>query len=341
MTRMRRVVDVAFLFTTVLVLGCSAGQMATTPVRSVPATGQAKYVYVVQPRSATAGSSVLQLSAQANGSTAPLSALTVSGANATSVFVDTSGDIWVAGVPCCAVINTGTVQMYTAGASGTSLPTRAVSGAAESNNYMSAQSFWVDSSGQLFIAGLTDSVSVYASGATTPNRFIQGSLTGLTAPTALVVDGLANIYVANNDAASPSILVFSATANGNAAPVRTITSATGTLAGMTGLALDSAGNLYVSLNQGGVASVEVFPSTASGATSAARTIAGAATGLGTAVGLNVDGAGYLYVLNEATANGTSTPDVLVFAPGATGNASPAQQLTSTAWTAASGQIGLE
>jgi hypothetical protein len=90
--------------------------------------------------------------------------------------------------------------------------------------------------------------------------------------------------------------------------------------------VDSAQNIYVANTNSG--NVLVFSSTETGNVAPSRVLAGTATGITTPVGLAVDSAGDIYVASFNQPSNSSL--VLEFAPGATGNVSPARTLTAVA-----------
>jgi 6-phosphogluconolactonase (cycloisomerase 2 family) len=257
---------------------------------------------------------------------------------------DPSGRVYLAnGRPYNRII------VYAAGASGDATPTDSIAG---SNTGLSdPQGIALDATGRLYVANGGDrSIRVYAAGATgnaTPIATIAGSNTGLNAPTGIAVDSTGQVYVANRPGTSTpdAVTVYAAGATGNVTPKATITGSATGLSWPFGVVLDAAGRLYVaneSCNSGGgggfcssgTGSITVYAAGATGNATPVAVIAGGTTGLLFPRGLALGSGGWLYVANY----GGHPPDyqlppnpsdILVFAPGVTGNAAPAATI---AWS---------
>jgi hypothetical protein len=182
----------------------------------------------------------------------------------------------------------------------------------------SPQAIAIDAAGRLYVANLSlsgstnGSITVYAPGATGdagPTATIGGSNTQLSYPTALGFDHAGRLYVINSG--TGSLTVYAPGATGNVAPT-----ATRLFAGAAGIALDAADRLYVaSSTPSGAARIDIYKLEASGTFTRTDTIAGPNTGLSPGA-IAVDPAGWLYVAARYDA-------ILNYAPGATGNATPA------------------
>jgi hypothetical protein len=206
----------------------------------------------------------------------------------------------------------------------------------------------VDGTGNLYVGGTTSSsgpfasaeVLIYApgaSGSATPSRTIAGTLTGMSVPGlsgigALALDNSGNLYVSSyvniGGILSPGVSIFSNTANGNVAPTKVI----GVNASPGQIAVDSANNIYAAggtLAQANV--ILIFNANSTGNAPPTSMIAGSNTMLEDVVGIEVDSAGNIYVAN-GNANGVSTPSILVFSAGSTGNAVPVRTIAGAATT---------
>lgn len=121
------------------------------------------------------------------------------------------------------------------------------------------------------------------------------------------------------------ILEYANGAHGKATPINTIAGSRTGLAQPLGLAFAANGNLYVGNNTNSAANIEVFSPTASGNSAPIATISGSNTKLADIWQIAFDnsyyGSGRLLVADSS--NG-----LLVFAPGASGNASPGQAITN-------------
>jgi sugar lactone lactonase YvrE len=174
-----------------------------------------------------------------------------------------------------------------------------------------------DPAGNVYLGTYTDirEYTAGSSGAATPARSILLASSGITYPNAVTADATGNIYVA--DFPTSSIENFSAAASGSAAPSRILS---GTLTGLTfpsQIALDGAGNLYVLnlnvQNPSSPSSILVFGPKANGNVAPDRVLNEIASGM------TVDSSGDVYILPFG--------GVEVFAPGASGNATPIRTIS--------------
>jgi len=152
----------------------------------------------------------------------------------------------------------------------------------------------------------------------------------------VAVDGAGNIYVAENEGLSNSLVVVYAP--GSYTPSRTITMPTGsTIIGGYGadggpVTVDTAGNIYIATSNGATTtndSIYVFGPTANGAATPIRTIFGSLTQLQNPTQFALDAAGDLYAV---MANSDILPPILVMYPaGSSGNVAPTL-ITSSQYT---------
>ena len=151
----------------------------------------------------------------------------------------------------------------------------------------------------------------------------------------VAVNSSGEIFV--TDPAADRILVFAANASGTVKPVASIGGVSTTILSPSAIAFDSRGDLLIANEgrQGEGASITVFASKARGDIAPARRIAGPATSLSDPVAVAVDSHGAIYVIDAAAR------DVLVFAPGASGNQAPVRRLAIAGYTARELAIGAD
>jgi hypothetical protein len=189
-----------------------------------------------------------------------------------------------------------------------------------------------------------------ASGNTAPEEMITGAtlpggVNQILQVSAVAVGTSGQIYVVNGNAVLPpgingQILIFPAGAQNVATPVGVLEGTQTQLAGPVGIVLAGDGTLYVS-NEGADSStfdgsITVYAPGAQGNAAPTRVISGQNTGLVDPVGMALDSAGYLYVANgyfvpDQMDNNdfTLTGEVLVFAPGASGDVAPVRTISGS------------
>jgi len=188
----------------------------------------------------------------------------------------------------------------------------------------------IGNDGSLYVSNEgANSITVFAAGSTgnaTPSITIQGVNTGLNSPEGVAIDGSGNLHVSN--AGNNTVTTFVLGANGNATPIRTIGGSNTRITSPEGIATDAAGNIYVSNQSDNT--IVVFAAGSNGNVAPIRTIAGGGTGLSRPTGMTVNAADNLYVINLGIYGGICcNGSVTVFAPGATGNASPVSSIAGT------------
>lgn len=151
--------------------------------------------------------------------------------------------------------------------------------------------------------------------------------------TALAFDSGGNLWAhvdLNDDQAQVSsyLVEYSGAPSAGAIPLRIVSIPEGGTSGASdhGLAIDGSGNAYVS--SGGVNSVREFSIGSGGTAALVKTISGPRTQLLSPGKLTLDSSGNLWVLNSAQG---PQPQLLEFAPGASGNAAPSKSLMSLPW----------
>jgi len=119
------------------------------------------------------------------------------------------------------------------------------------------------------------------------------TLTGLSSPVGMAVDGSGNIYVANETA--NTVTVYPPGANGPVTPTATIGGGNTGLSSPYGVAVDSSGRIYVANYGGG--NIAVFAANPSGNVTSTP-IASISTAINGPEGVAVDASGKVYVANN-------------------------------------------
>jgi hypothetical protein len=171
---------------------------------------------------------------------------------------------------------------------------------------------------QLFVAdaaqNAVDAFAPNANGDVAPTGTISGADTGLSSPHGVAVGNDGSIYV-SNDGAPASVTVYAGGATGDAVPVRTITC--GGLADPAGMSLDSSGDLLVANTDG--KSVSIFRPTDEGCVSGNLILHGPNTCIVTPRDVDLTADGHIVVASSSA--------ILIYKPGASGDATPVQKIT--------------
>jgi len=297
-------------------LSCPAGM-------GLDAAGE---LYVANP----CGGSITIYAAGASGNASP--ARTITGSNTglngpSDIALDAARNVYVTNAGGYSA-NAGSVTVFAAGASGNAIPTRTIAGCNTGIGYpWGPRGLELDTAGNVYVAAHLPafSIGVYAQAASGNGaliRAIAGCNTGLNGPFGIARDTAGNLYVANH--LPSTITVYAPGASGNAVAIRTIAGPNTKLNDPNGIALDAAGNLYVA---NWPSSITVYAAGATGDVAPIRTIAGLHTRLAYPMGIALDAGGRIYVANEGqNANGAS---VTVYAPDATGDATPTATIAGT------------
>jgi len=180
----------------------------------------------------------------------------------------------------------------------------------------------IDASGQIYVSDFrANAIYVFKSGAVgnvAPKRTITGPKTLLSSPLQMAFDSAGDLYVANYLTSTSPITEFAPNANGNAAPIHKIGGSHTHLVTVQGIVIDSAGRIVTGNFNG--TSIEIFAAGAHGNVAPVVTIGGAKTLITNLLGVGVDASGTIYATNQSSTPGDDA--ILVFAPGAHGNAAP-------------------
>lgn len=238
------------------------------------------------------------------------------------IAVDPTGKVYVANLGGGASVTT-----YAPKSSGNVVPRQVIQGSSTGLSVPSGIA--IASNGDIYVAnGVSTpagSITVFgasANGNVAPLRTISGSMTGLSGPCGIALDGTGKLFVANSY--GDSITVYNANANGNVAPVQTISgSNTGLIYGAYGLSWRSR-RIYVTV---GNYQVSIFPDSASGNVAPKKSISGPATELNFPIGIGLGSRGQIFVGNTAGSYSvTSYEGFASLAPG-NNNVAPATVIT--------------
>ena len=234
--------------------------------------------------------------------------------NPVYIAVDSSGNMYVLNH----TEQADSVEVFAAGATGNVAPIATISGS--STGLTDSRSIALDPvNGDIYVTNAypSNSVTIYAPGSdgnVAPLGTIEGYRTGLNYPYGLALDQTGNVYVSNFIA--DSITVYAAGSTGNVAPTRTIAGSYTQLSLPYALALDSSGNMYVDDLIGNRRDnyLTVYAAGSNGNVAPIQKLS--LTKPYDPLGIAVDGSDNMYVSSIVNSR------VLVYAAGATGDASP-------------------
>lgn len=276
-----------------------------------------------------AGNTLVVFAANSSGNVAPVQMIAGSHTSLNDpggVQLDSKGNIYVANVACCSENPVPpSVTVYAPGSTGEVSPIRTITGAATTLSNPGDVAF--DGSDNLFVAnarggpapglGTILEFAASADGNAAPIATIGGPHTGLSIPFAIALDATGNVYVANFDSGAcglrGSITVYAPGSSGDVAPSFSIGGDKTGLNGPLGVAVDSTGKIYVANQQN---SATVYAAGAHGNVAPIQTIDIPAFD---PYGIGVDSSGNIYVSGGGLVN--------VYAPGATGDATPIRVIT--------------
>lgn len=322
--------------------GCSGGardgyaplaapSLQSSPAALRPSATRAKYVYISGNNTLTGSGGgdpeLAVYSASANGNVAPVHV--VRGPETglerpEQVALDASGRFWVCDN------NANALFAYPAGAWNNEAPLIAIKGsntqlngcggiAIASNGAIYATSYGTNSGGP------PPAVLKFAAGSqanAAPAATYAGSLTSLKYPASLALYANGDVLVA--DTGARSTLLFGAV-GGNVSPQRTIAGSNTRTNQSYGVALDPATQHIVVANSANN-TVQIFAAAANGNAAPIAWIAGNKTKIASPFAVAVDNAGYLYVGTCPENQPNPQASILVYAPGAHGNAAPVQTI---------------
>jgi hypothetical protein len=273
--------------------GAGGGGGTITPSGAL-APGGAASIYTF--RGLESGGSVIQVfSAGVTGSFSPTSTLVNPADQLGALAVDTSGQLYVSALD----LTTGAdeIFVFAAEASGADTPVRTI--VIDPNYPIIVNSMTLDAAGRLYVAGWSGGAKVEmfpagANGMVTPTTVLTYPFSTVDEPVEVAVDRSGKIYMSNvseknGQVTDGQILVFAAGAKTGDAPVETIS-----------------------------------------------TVAATATTQSRFTGLTVDASGNIFAVEDSftlDASGSTvtsaSAQIVEFAPGATGIATPVKAITST------------
>jgi hypothetical protein len=325
MTRFLGLLSLAALgLLTTTLTACSLSKATGINLPPNPPVHKAVNLYVANSN----GNDILVFPSSANGDVAP--SRDISGASTgldspTDLYVDTVRNlIWVTN------FDGASVTAYPVAGTGDIAPTVAISGAA--TTFVDPEGIYVAKNGTIYVTDIgTASIDIFAPGSNgdvAPTRVITGAATLIGNSVSFIwLDSVGDIWVQSRQAPTGSALIeFAPGATGNATPMATITNPDE----LWGMSLDAVNNNWAS-DQTTPGIIE-YSRGSTGAATPVVTISGSNTTIGLPEQVLVDTQGFVY-LGDYTNN-----SIDIFAPGASGNATPAQQIIGAA-TLLDGPIG--
>jgi hypothetical protein len=252
-----------------------------------------------------------------------VSAVSAGTANAGPPSGDPQGTIYVSDA------GTNQIDIFPPGAHGNVAPERIIGGPDTGLNVPADVK--VNAAGDVFVADFgADSITEYAPGASgdaSPICTISGSNTGLVENDDMSIEPDGTLVVGDlSDAAGDpgAVLVFPPGSCGNVTPTETIAGSNTGFNTLDGVGTDATGTIFADSTLS--SSIQVFPPGATGNVAPEYTISGSATGLGNPDDIIVGFDGKLYV---SSGYGGNLDSVTVYSPGASGNATPVQNITGS------------
>jgi hypothetical protein len=300
-------------------ISASATNVASSAVTAAAFLNTATHIYVGD----HATGNVYVFPAQQSGAITPAALISQHAASDPNAVVaglalDASANLYV--VYNLNSTSTSEIAVFPPGSSGTVVPARTVAGASTLLDAGSSD-IAVDAAGKAYVDGSAAGTLVFPANA---NGNIAPSYQLNIPASGIAVEPNGTLFASVYANTPGSLEAFVPGASGNAAPFATVTPPPG-VNGTEILALDTAGNVYTALNYPNGATPPQFNEYAiatSGQTSLVRTITGSA--LQSSQPIAIDQAGYIYIANETLGGG-----ILVYAPNASGAATPVRTITSS------------
>jgi sugar lactone lactonase YvrE len=173
-----------------------------------------------------------------------------------------------------------------------------------------------------FINGAVATWRAGSVGSVAPQRVIRGASTKLIRPTAIAFDRSGD-YIVSLQTNPGAIETFDARASGNVTPLRVIAGPQTQLAEIAAMTFDRGSNLIWAASES-TNTITAYHAESQGDVKPVVSIHGNNTRLDNPYGIAVDAAGYVYVGNDPQHGRNPHGSILVFAPGANGNATPVQ-----------------
>lgn len=222
---------------------------------------------------------------------------------------------------------TNAVDVFAPGSNGNVAPERVISGPDTGIN--EPGDVKVSPSGDVYVSNFGgDSITEYAPGASgdaSPICTISGPNTGLDENDDMSLEADGTLVVGNfsdSSGGEGSVVVFPAGACGDVTPAETIEGSNTGFAIVDGVGTDAAGTIYADSSEN--EAIEAFPAGANGNVSPESSITGPDTGLGDVDDIIVGFNGEIYATSGF---GGPVNSVTVYAPGASGDATPVQDIT--------------
>jgi hypothetical protein len=236
-----------------------------------------------------------------------------------AVGPDPQGTIYVANESPSAVL------VFAPGSNGDAIPERTITG--PDTGLSGPADIKVDSAGDIFVSNFDNgTVTEYAPGASgdaTPIWTLGGSNTGLSENDDMSLEPDGTLVVSTFTGV---LAIFPPGSCGNVAPSEAISGSNTGLGLIDGVWADAAGTIFAANTES--SEISIFAAGANGNVPPENTITGSNTGLGSPNDVVVGFGGNVFV-SSGVGFGGAINAVTVYAPGASGNATPTQDITGS------------